>query len=77
MFNSLPEMFFHTLFCLTLSKKIKQTYDLPLLYECYCVTTSFDLWISTGAHDVFALVIIFLGYNWKLKEKLLIHMHMA
>ncbi len=52
-------------------ENIKQTYVLPLLYECYCVIASFDLWISTCAHDVFALVIIFLGFNWNLKKKTL------
>ncbi len=45
-----------------------ETYVLPLLYECYCVIASFDLWISTCAHDVFALVINFLGFDWKPKH---------
>jgi hypothetical protein len=35
-----------------LVEKTKETYVLPLLHECYCVTTNFDLWMSKGAHDV-------------------------
>jgi hypothetical protein len=30
--------------------------------------TSFDLWISKGSHDVFALVINLLGMDWELKH---------
>jgi len=41
---------------------------LPLLYDYCCATTSFDLWMSKGAHDVFALVISFLGFDWKPKQ---------
>jgi hypothetical protein len=52
-------------------EKIKQTYVFPLLNECYCVTTSVDLWMFKGAHDMFALVINFLGFNWKLKQIIL------
>ncbi len=48
--------------------KTKQTYVLLLLDECYCVIASFDLWMSKGAHDVFALVIFFLKLNWKPKQ---------
>ncbi len=53
---------------LELIKKTKETYVLPLLNDSSCVTTSFDLWMSKGAHDVFFLVIIFLGSNWKPKH---------
>ncbi len=50
-------------------EKTKQTYVLPLLDECYCGTTNFDLWMSKGANDVFTqFVIIFLGSNWKPKQ---------
>jgi hypothetical protein len=38
---------------------------LPKLKQCYFVTTSFDLWMSKGAHDVFALVINFLNEEWQ------------
>jgi hypothetical protein len=39
----------------------KQKYVIPKLKECYFATPSLDLWMSNGAHDVFALVINFLG----------------
>jgi len=42
-----------------------------LLNKCYCVITSVDLWVFKGAHDVFALVINFLGLNWKPKQIIL------
>jgi hypothetical protein len=48
-----------------LMKKTKQKYVLPKLKQCYFVTTSFDLWMSKGAHDVFALVINFLNEEWQ------------
>jgi hypothetical protein len=40
-------------------EKIKQTYVLPLFEKCHYPISSFDLWMSKGVHDVFALVIIF------------------
>ncbi len=40
-------------------EKIKETYVLPLLNDCSCVNAHFHLWMSKGAHDVFALVIKF------------------
>jgi hypothetical protein len=40
----------------------------PLLNGCSCAIANFDLWMSRGAHDVFVLVIIFLGSNWKSKH---------
>jgi hypothetical protein len=48
-------------------EKTKETYVLPLLNDCSCAIASFDLWMSKGAHDVFVLVISFLGFNWKPK----------
>jgi hypothetical protein len=39
---------------------MKQAYVLPKLGDCI-FATSFDLWMSKGAHDIFALVINFLG----------------
>jgi len=51
-----------------LVEKIKETYVLPLLNDCSYVTASFDLRMSKGAHDVFILVINFLGSNWKPKH---------
>jgi hypothetical protein len=49
-------------------EKTKETYVLPLLNDCSCVITSFHLEMSKCAHDVFVLVIIFLGSNWKPKH---------
>jgi len=37
-------------------------YVLPKLKECFA-TCSFDLWMSKGAHNFFAFVIIFLGMD--------------
>jgi hypothetical protein len=49
-------------------EKTKETYVFPLLNDYSCATTCFDLWMSKGAHDVFVLVINFLGSNWKPKH---------
>jgi hypothetical protein len=43
----------------SLMEKTKWTYVLLLLEECHFSTTNFDLWMSKGAHNVFALVINF------------------
>ncbi len=59
---------FSNIILLELVEKTKETYVLPLLNDCSCVATNFDLWMSKGAHDVFVLVIIFLGFDWKLKH---------
>ncbi len=48
---------------LELVEKTKQLYVLLALIDCYYVTTSFDLWMSKGAYDIFALVIRFLGFD--------------
>jgi hypothetical protein len=48
---------------LKLVKETKQVYVLPKL-EDYIFTRSFDLWMSKGAHDIFTLVINFLGSDW-------------
>jgi len=42
-------------------EKINQLYVLPIFIKCYTTTASFDLWMSRGANDIFALVLIFLG----------------
>jgi hypothetical protein len=47
-----------------LVEKTKQEYMLPKLKQCYSTTFSFDLWMSKGAHNVFALVISFLNEGW-------------
>jgi hypothetical protein len=49
-------------------KKTKETYVLPLLNDCSCAITNFDLCMSKGAHDVFILFIIFFGSHWKPKH---------
>jgi hypothetical protein len=41
-------------------EKTKQMYVLPTFANCYSAT-SFDLWMSKGAYDIFAVVINFLG----------------
>jgi len=46
-----------------LVEKMKQAYFFPKLID-YIYVTSFDLWISKGAHDIFALVINFMIYDW-------------
>ncbi len=37
----------------------------------YLQQTSFDLWMSKEAHDIFAFVITFLGSNYELKQMIL------
>ncbi len=49
---------------INLVQKTKQEYMLPKLKQCYFAKFSFDLWMSKGAHDVFALVISFLNEGW-------------
>jgi hypothetical protein len=44
------------------------TYVLFLIKECYCANASFDLWMYKGAHDMFTLVIIFLGFDLRPKH---------
>jgi hypothetical protein len=67
MCNSIFEHSFYVVL-LELVEKIKETYVLPLLNDKCCAIANFDLWMSKGAHDVFALVIIFLGFDWKPKQ---------
>jgi hypothetical protein len=43
--------------------KTKQTYVLLVLAKCVYVMTRFYLWIYKSAHDVFALIVDFLGEN--------------
>ncbi len=43
-------------------------YVLPILVECNFTIVSFDLWMSKGMHDIFTLVINFLGIDWQLKH---------
>jgi hypothetical protein len=48
---------------LSFVEKIKQKYVLPLLNNYIIIITSFDLWVSKGAHDIFALVVNLLGVD--------------
>jgi hypothetical protein len=48
-----------------LMEKTKEEYVLLKLNECYYATTSFYLWMSKNAHDIFALVISFLNEEWQ------------
>ncbi len=47
---------------------MKQIYVLPKLTKFVFATTSFNLWMLKGAHDIFALVINFLGSNQQPKQ---------
>ncbi len=51
-----------------LVEKTKQIYVLQKLTNCIFATTSFDLWMSKGAHDIFVLIINFLGCDWQPKQ---------
>jgi hypothetical protein len=42
---------------LSFVEKTKQKYVLPLLDDYTFVTTSFELWMSKGAHSIFAFVV--------------------
>ncbi|KAJ7552447.1 hypothetical protein O6H91_06G055400 [Diphasiastrum complanatum] len=44
--------------------KTLERYVLPLLASCVTATASFDLWMSRGGIDTFALVINFLNDSW-------------
>jgi len=59
---------FSRIFLSNLFEKIKQLYVLLSLADCYYVTTNFDLWMSKGAYDIYALVIKFLGFDWQPKH---------
>lgn len=43
-------------------------YALPILAKCNFTIVRFDLWMSKGVNDIFALVINFLGINWQPKH---------
>jgi hypothetical protein len=43
----------------TMAKKIKNLHVLPNLASIATVSTSFNLWMSKGSVDIFAIVIIF------------------
>jgi hypothetical protein len=45
-------------------EKTNELYVVPDLVECHSIIASFDLWMSKGAYDVFALMINFLSSDW-------------
>jgi hypothetical protein len=47
---------------------MKQIYVLPKLGDYIFTIASFDLWMSKGAHNIFALVLHFLGSDRTLKK---------
>ncbi len=53
---------------LGLMEKTNELYVVPTLVECHSITTNFDLWMSKGTYDVFALVINFVSNDWQPKH---------
>jgi hypothetical protein len=53
---------------LGLVEKTNQLYVFPALVECHFVIVSFNLWMSKGAYNVFALVINFPSNDWQPKH---------
>jgi hypothetical protein len=51
-----------------LVEKTMFTYVHPTLLNCILATCTFDLWMSKGAHDVFAIVVNFLSNKWEAKH---------
>ncbi len=51
-----------------LVEKTSQQYVLPALAGYFSAIASFNLWMSKGAHDVFALMINFLNNDWQPKH---------
>ncbi len=47
---------------------MKQVYVLPKIIDYISTIASFDVWMSKGAHDIFALVIKKLGSDQQLKQ---------
>ncbi len=51
-----------------LVEKTMFTYVHPTLVNYISPTCTFDLWMSKGAHDVFAIVVNFLSNKWEAKH---------
>jgi hypothetical protein len=49
-------------------EKTKEMYVLPKLINCIYATPSFNLWMSKGAQDIFALVIRLVGMQQQKKK---------
>jgi hypothetical protein len=43
-------------------------YVQPTLANCVSTTCTFDLWMSKGMHDIFAMVVSFISNNWETKH---------
>jgi hypothetical protein len=43
--------------------KIKPLYVSPNLTKCHSITVSFNLWMSKVGHNIFALMINFVGVD--------------
>jgi hypothetical protein len=48
-------------------EQMKQDYVLPKLTNFIYATTSFDLWMFKGAHDIFT----FVGFDWQPKQMII------
>ncbi len=46
---------------------MKQVYVLPKSINYIFATSNFHLWMSKDAHDIFAHVLSFLGFDWQPK----------
>jgi len=62
------KMFFIGEMLLDLVKKTKELYVTSTFFECLLATTTFDLWMSMGTYDVFALVVNFINVDWTSKH---------
>jgi hypothetical protein len=51
-----------------LVEKTMLTYVHHALADCISATCTFDLWMSKGVHDVFAVVVNFLSNKWEAKH---------
>ncbi len=51
-----------------LVQKTKDVYVLSQVFQCMFAIACFDLWMSKGAYDIFAVVINFLDESWQPKK---------
>jgi hypothetical protein len=49
-------------------EKTKSLYVLLTLFDYLSSTTTFDLWMLMGVHDVFTLVVNFINVDWQPKQ---------
>jgi hypothetical protein len=55
--------YFYSEILINLVKKTKQKYVFPKGANCIFAIANFDLWMFKGAHNIFTLVVNFLGTN--------------